>query len=383
MRVALVHDWLTGLRGGEKCLLEFARLFPQADLYTLVHVPGATSPAIDALRVYQSPLGRLPGAARHYRKLLPLFPWAARRLGVEGYDLVISSSHAVAKGVSITPGTPHLCYCFTPMRYVWDQADAYLGRGARRRLARPLVSYLQRFDRATSGPDQVSRFVAISRAVAERIRRHYGRDASVVHPPVDVERIRPSGAAPEDFYLLVGAFVPYKKEALVVEAFRGSRRRLVVAGDGPGRAALQAGAPPNVEFRGRVTDAELAGLFARCRALVHPQDEDFGIAAVEAQAAGRPVIAFGRGGALETVVGFHEKRREEDPAPTGLFFDEQTPEALRRALDRFEACSGTFDPRSIRRHAEQFSAPRFRAEILREIDATLHADGAPRVRPPV
>lgn len=383
MRVALVHDWLTGLRGGEKCLQELARLYPQADLYTLVHVPGATSSTIDALAIHQSPLGRLPGVARHYRKLLPLFPWAVRRLRLEGYDLVISTSHAVAKGASLAPGTPHLCYCFTPMRYVWDQADAYLGRGARRRLARPLVSYLQRFDRATSGPDQVSRFVAISGAVAERIRRHYGRDASVVHPPVDVESIRPSGAPPEDFYLLVGAFVPYKKEALVLEAFRGTRRRLVVAGDGPGRAALQAGAPPNVEFRGRVDDAELAELFARCRALVHPQDEDFGIVAVEAQAAGRPVIAFARGGALETVVGLDEGRREEAPAPTGLFFEEQTPQALRRALDRFEACLGTFDPRAIRRHAEQFSAPRFRAEILREIDRTLAEAGARGVRPAV
>lgn len=373
MRVALVHDWLTGLRGGERCLQELARLFPQADLYTLVHVPGSTSAAIDSLRIRQSPLGRLPGAGRHYRKLLPLFPWAIRRLRLEGYDVVISSSHAVAKGASIEPGTPHLCYCHTPMRYVWDQAEAYLGRGLRRRLAAPLVQRLRRFDLETSGPEQVSRFVANSRHVAARIRRHYGRTASVVYPPVDVERFRPSGVPPQDFYLLVGAFVPYKREEVAIEAFRGTRRRLVVVGDGPRRRALQAAAPANVEFRGRVGDAALADLYAGCRALVYPQDEDFGIVAVEAQAAGRPVIAFARGGALETVIGL----REGDSAATGLFFHEQIPQAMRDALDLFEGCEGAFDPLHIRRHAEQFSAQRFRDEISREIEATLDAARRP------
>ncbi len=371
MKVALVHDWLTGLRGGERVLDEHARLFPDADLYTLVHVPGSTTPRIEALRIHASPLSRLPGVDRHYRLLLPLFPWAAARLHVKpGTDLVLSSSHAVAKAVRPPPGAVHLCYCFTPMRYVWDQADAYLGRGLRRALAAPLAAALRRWDRRTSGPERVHRFVAISRTVAERIRRHYGRRAQVIHPPVDVERIRPSGAAPEDFYLLVGGFVPYKREDLVLDAFRRLDRPLLVAGDGPRRAALEAAAPPNARFLGRVSDPELADLYARCRALVYPQEEDFGIVPVEAQAAGRPVIAYGAGGATETVVPLGA---EEGRAPTGLFFHPQEPEALVAALQRFEASADAFVPEAIRAHAEGFSAARFRAQMRAAVDAALAA----------
>jgi len=370
MRVALVHDWLTGFRGGEKCLHELACLYPQADLYTLVHVPGSSSREIEALAIRQSPLGRLPGAARHYRLALPLFPWAIRHFHLEGYDLVLSSSHAVAKGARIAPGTPHLCYCHTPMRYIWDQADAYLGRGLRRALAAPLVAALRRFDVHTSRPEQVTRFVANSDAVARRIQRHYGRDASVVPPPVDVEGIQPDGRPPDDFYLLVGGFVPYKREDIALAAFRGSGRRLVVVGDGPGRAALEAHAPPEAEFRGRVPAAELHALYARCRALIHPQEEDFGIAAVEVQAAGRPVIALGRGGARDTVIPLGEGLRSGSPA-TGVWFAEQRPSALRAALERFEAQESCFDPTSIRRHAEEFSAARFRRRFQAQVRATL------------
>lgn len=372
LRVALVHDWLTGLRGGERALDEIVRLFPEADLYTLVYVPGSTTPRIESRRIATSFLDRLPGAARHYRKLLPLYPRAIESFRLEGYDLVVSSSHAVAKSVRRPPGVPHLCYCFTPMRYVWDQADAYLGRGLRRRLAAPLVRSLQRFDVRTSGPERVSRFVAISKTVAERIRRHYGREARVVYPPVDVHRIRPSGRPPEDFYLLVGGFVPYKREEIVLEAFRNLERRLVVAGDGPGRARLARRAPPRVEFTGRVSDAELASLYARCRALVYPQEEDFGIVAVEAQAAGRPVIAYARGGATETVRPLEPARRGlRDAPPTGVWFDAQTPEALRDAVRRFEAAEGRFVPATLRAHAERFAPERFRAEFGREVEDLL------------
>ena len=272
MRVALVHDWLTGLRGGERCLQQLALRYPHADLYTLIHVPGSTTAEIERLQIHASPLSRLPGAARHYRKFLPLFPWAIRNFHLEGYDLVVSLSHAVAKAVRMAPGTPHLCYCFTPMRYAWDQVDAYLGSGARRLLAEPLLGALRRFDRRTSGPEQVSRFVAISEAVAQRIARHYGRDARVVPPPVDTDRIRPNGRPAEDFYLLVGGFVPYKREDLVLDAFRQLDRPLVVVGDGPTRARLQARAPSRVRFLGRVDDATLADLYARCRALLYPQE---------------------------------------------------------------------------------------------------------------
>ncbi len=369
MRIALVHDWLTGLRGGERVLDVLARAHPDAELYTLIHRPGATTPAIDALRVHTSPLDRLPGVERYYRKLLPLYPWAIDRLRPHDCDLVLSISHAVAKSVPVPAGTPHLCYCLTPMRYVWDQADAYLGRGLRRAAATPLVSALRRFDRSRSTPAHVTRFVAISRGVSERIRRHYARPSRVVHPPVDVERFQPTGARPDDYYLLVGAFVPYKREDLAIEAFRRSGRRLVVAGDGPLRGRIEASAPPNVEFVGRVPDDTLAELFAGCRALVHPQHEDFGLVAVEVQAAGRPVIALAAGGALDTVRPLHDTPHEGAEAPTGVLFEQQSAEALAAAVERFERSEHVFDAKAIRRHAEHFGPRRFAEALGREIEA--------------
>ncbi|MDJ0789021.1 MAG: glycosyltransferase [Myxococcota bacterium] len=368
MRVALVHDWLTGMRGGERVLHEHAVMFPEADLYTLVHVPGSTTPEIEDRRIVTSPLSRLPGVERHYRKLLPLFPWAIERFRLEGYDLVLSSSHAVAKGIRAGAGATHVSYCFTPMRYVWDQADAYLGRGWKRALATPLVAGLRRWDLRTSGPDRVQRFIGISQTTSDRIRARYGRPADVIFPPVDVERVRPDPSGPDDFYLLVGGFVPYKREDVVLEAFRRLDRPLVVAGDGPSRPAYEAQASHNVRFTGRVSDAELAHLFARCRALVYPQEEDFGIIPVEAQAAGRPVIAYGSGGATETVVGLDDA---EGRAPTGVFFSPQTPDALIAAIERFEKESERFDPAAIRAHAEGFSVPRFHREMRAALDETL------------
>jgi glycosyltransferase involved in cell wall biosynthesis len=368
LKVVLVHDWLTGMRGGERVLDEIAGMFPDAELFTLIHVAGSTSARIEALRITASPLSRLPGAARHYRKLLPLFPAAIERLRLPACDLVLSTSHAVAKAARPPAGARHLAYVFTPMRYVWDQADAYLGRGAKRALALPLAASLRRFDRRTSGPDRIHRVVAISRVVADRIRRAWGRDASVVYPPVRVEQFAPRPGGPDDFYLLVGGFVPYKREDVALAAFARLGAPLVVAGDGPLRAPLEAQAPKNARFLGRVGDAELADLYARCRALVYPQDEDFGIVPLEAQAAGRPVVAFGRGGATETVVPLGDASGR---APTGLFFDAQTPDALTDAVRRFEASADRFDPAAIRRHAEAFRGERFRSELRAEIDRTL------------
>jgi glycosyltransferase involved in cell wall biosynthesis len=374
VRVALVHDWLTGMRGGERVLHQIAQIFPDADLYTLLHVPGSTSQIIESRSIFSSPLSRLPGAERHYRKLLPLFPWAIRRFRIENVDLVLSTHHAVAKSVPLAPGIPHLSYCFTPMRYIWDQADAYLGRGLSRALTAPLVAALRRFDLRTSGPDQVTRFVASSNAVAHRIALHYRREAEVVFPPVEVERFRPEPSSSEDFYLLVGGFVPYKCEGLAIECFRHLGRRLVVAGDGPGRAALAARAPANVEFTGRIPDDQLAELYARCRALIYPQEEDFGIAAVEAQAAGRPVIAYGRGGALDTVVPLRDDEDEAEPTArdaTGIHFDQQTPDALAAAVERFEKQEARFDSRRIRSWAERFAPSRFRRELRAQIEQLL------------
>ncbi len=371
MRVALVHDWLTGFRGGERVLHEFALEFPGADLYTLIHVPGSTTRAIERLNVKASFLSRIPGSARHYRKLLPLFPRAIESFELQGYDLVLSCSHAVAKGIRISGGTPHLCYCLTPMRYVWDQADAYLGRGALRLAAAPLVSWLRSWDRRTSTRQRIDQVVAISAAVADRVGRCWGRQASVIHPPVDVDRIRPSKQPPESFFLLVGGFVPYKREALAIAAFAELGLPLVVAGDGPSRARLEANAPAGVRFTGRVSDAELASLYARCRALIYPQEEDFGIVAVEAQAAGRPVIAFGRGGACDTVVPLGPGAAD----PTGIFFEEASPAGLAQAVREFEKHQRNFDPSAIRRHAESFGRERFRTEIMRAVYRTVGIGG--------
>lgn len=373
MRVALVHDWVTGLRGGERVLDEIAGLFPSADLFTLVHAPGTTTPRIDALPLHTSPLQRLPGAARHYRALLPILPYAVRQLRIDGYDLVISVHHALAKAARIAPGTKHLCYCLTPMRYAWDAADVYLGRGLLRAAAAPLLAGLRRFDRRSAGPEQVTRVVAISEFVRERVRRYWNRDASIVHPPVDVEMFRPDGRAPDNFFLLVAAFVPYKRVDLAIETFGALGRRLVVVGDGPLRTALARRLPAGVELLGRVPERQLVELYARCRALVYTQEEDFGIAALEAQASGRPVIALARGGALETV------RPLTGPADTaahatGIFFDAQTEESLADAVARFEAAEPFFDAKMIRNHAERFSAPNFRDAFLREVQATLCLD---------
>jgi glycosyltransferase involved in cell wall biosynthesis len=371
MRVALVQDWLTGFRGGERVLHEIIGIFPDADLYTLIHVPGSTSDRIDALAPIASPLSRLPGAARHYRKLLPLFPMAIERFHLQGYDLVLSHSHSFAKGVRVAPGTPHVCYCMTPIRYVWDHADTYLGRGLKRALAAPLVAYLRHWDRKTSTPERVTAFLSNSNHVAGRIRRIYGREARTVYPCIDTERFRPADLPAEDFYLLVGGFVPYKAEGLAIEAFAKLGAPLIVAGDGPTRAQLQATAPPNIRFLGRVSDEELARLYQRCRALVYPQEEDFGMIAVEVQACGRPVIALGRGGARETVVPFDDPQGR---APTGVFFEQPTAAALVDALQRFDQCADALDPRAIRAHAEHFSTPAFHASLRAAIEEVTGLD---------
>jgi glycosyltransferase involved in cell wall biosynthesis len=376
LRVALVHDWLTGLRGGERVLDELARLFPSAELFTLVHVAGSTTPRIDALPVHASPLQRWSGSAQHYRLLLPLLPWAVRELRIDGFDLVVSVHHAMAKAARIAPGTPHLCYCLTPMRYAWDAVDVYFGRGPRRAAAAPLLAALRRFDRATASPEHVTRVVAISEYVRERVQRHWGRDASVVYPPVDVETFRPDGLPPDDFYLLVGAFVPYKRTEVALRAFAELGRRLVVVGDGPARRGLEREVPRNVELIGRVSEARLAELYARCRALVYPQEEDFGLAALEAQASGRPVVAFGRGGARETVLPLAGPPDTAAHA-TGVWFDAQTPAALAAAIRRFEEAEPHFDAKLIRSHAERFSAARFRDEFAREVQALLGDAGCP------
>ncbi|HXG16859.1 MAG TPA: glycosyltransferase [Calidithermus sp.] len=373
-RVALVHDWLTGMRGGERCLEVFGELFPDADLFTLLHVPGSVSPLIERRRIVTSFVQRLPGAARHYRRYLPLFPLAVERFDLTGYDLVLSTSHCVAKGARPAPGARHVCYCFTPMRYVWDLYEDYFGARAGlgvRVLMPPVAAALRRWDRRTS--ERVDRFVAISRFVADRIRRCYGREADVLPPPVDVQRFRLADGTPEDFYLVVSALVPYKRVDLAVDAATRLGRRLLVVGTGPEERRLRARAGPTVEFLGWRPDAEVADLYRRCRAVLFPGLEDFGIVPLEAMAAGRPVIAYGAGGVLETVV-----PPGGDEPPTGLFFHSQSVDALVEAIQAFERQERRFSPRALRARAEAFDRPRFKERLA----AYLEAHGvAPRPLP--
>jgi glycosyltransferase involved in cell wall biosynthesis len=370
LEIALVHDWLTGYRGGERVLHHLARRFPDADLFTLFHIPGSVSPEIENRRIVTSALNKIPGKAAHYRKLLPLFPFAIRQFDFNGYDLILSTSHAVAKSIRVPAGIPHLDYCFTPMRYIWDQIDAYLGHGPKRWLAAPVVSALRSFDVRTSREDSVTRFLAISTEVAMRIQKHYGREAKVVPAPVDLSWIHPAQAPPENFYLLVAGFAPYKRDALVIETFRKSQRRLVVVGNGPGHAKLVDRATSNIEFTGRIDDAELADLYRRTRALIHPQHEDFGLVAVEVQAAGRPVIAFGAGGALDTVRPVPETDDDKsgrELEATGIFFHQPNIDSLAQAIDRFEKLEADFNRDAICRWANQFSPDRFDQTLDLEI----------------
>jgi glycosyltransferase involved in cell wall biosynthesis len=368
------------MRGGEKCLEAMCELFPDATLFTLIHRAGHLSPAIERMRIRTSWIQRLPGWRRAYRHLLPLFPAAVESLDLRGHDLVLSSSHCVAKGAVAPPGVPHLCYCYTPMRYAWDQYGHYFGPERlawwNRRLVPALIGRMRRWDVATAG--RPTRYAGISRHVAGRIRQYYGREADVIYPPVDLAAFAPGGAGGGEAYLMVNAFAPYKRIDVAIEAFNRLGRELRIVGNGQDEARLRALAGPNVRFLGWIGPEALRAEYAACRALVFTAEEDFGITPVEALAAGRPVIAFGRGGALETVRPHPGHAAGAAPAaegepPTGVFFAEQAPEALAAAVRFFEAHAGDFDPAACRRSVERFDRPRFVRE-LREWVAR-HAPG--------
>jgi glycosyltransferase involved in cell wall biosynthesis len=354
VRVAIVHYWLNGMRGGEKVLEALCRLFPDADLFTLFYEPDKVSPELRRRRVTASFLNP---ARRFYRSLLPLMPLALERFELRGYDLVLSSESGPAKGVLTQAGTRHICYCHSPMRYLWemyhDYAREWTPGALRRLLMAPLAHYLRLWDYASAA--RVDEFVANSHNVRRRIWKTYRRSAAVVHPPVAVERMR--CAEPEDYYLVVGELVPYKRIDLAVRAFSTCRRTLHVVGDGPQYAWLRSLAGDNVRFLGRLSDAELIEEYAHARAFVLPGEEDFGIAAVEALASGKPVIALKRGGALESVP-------VHTPAG-GIFFRDPDEAHLLEALDRFERLEPEIDPEPLQAWARRFSEAEFERRMIR------------------
>lgn len=355
LRVALVHDWLTGRRGGEKCLEVLCHAFPQAVVHTLIHRQGALGEPIESMAIRTSPLQRLPGIHRHYRKLLPLMPLAARTWNPGDVDLVVSLSHCVAKAIRVPQGVPHVCYCFTPMRYAWDGRDAYLdgwsGRPFTRTLAGWTLDRLRAWDRATAA--RVTHFIAISQTIRDRIRNCYHRDSVVIPPPVDTNFYQPAPVPREPFYLCLSALVPYKRIDHAVRACSISHRPLVVIGEGPDRPRLQSLAGPSVRFLGWQPDDVVRDHLRRCRALLFPGIEDFGIVPAEALACETPVIALGLGGASETVA----------PSMGRLYLD-QSADGLLLAINAWEADGRPFDAPSARLRAESLSTSVFQARLL-------------------
>jgi glycosyltransferase involved in cell wall biosynthesis len=369
-RVAVIHDWLTGMRGGEKVLEAIGELYPEATFHTLVRVPGSVSPALERRTIRTSAVNRLPRAGRWYRHYLPLYPATVELFDLDRYDLVISSSHCAVKSVVPPGGATHVCYCHSPMRYAWDQFPAYFGPAqvgaATSALLRPIMAGLARWDRATAG--RVDRFLANSQYVAGRIRRYYNRESTVVYPPVDTGFFQlPAGAAgPDAGFVIVSALVPYKRVDLAIEACRRVGAPLTIVGHGPEEARLRALAGPDTRFLGWRTDDEIRELYGAARAVLLPGVEDFGIVPVEAQACGAPVVALGAGGALETVV----------DGATGVLVAEPTVEALAEGLTRVGRTR--FDRGAIRASAERFSRQRFMTDFQAAVSAAVRDKAAAR-----
>jgi glycosyltransferase involved in cell wall biosynthesis len=361
MRVALIHDWLTGTRGGEKVLEALCAQYPEADIFTLFHKRGSVSPSIESHRIQTSFIQRLPFVQHRYRHALPIFPFAIEQFNLDSYDLIISSSHCVAKAV-VPPGQArHLCYCHSPMRYAWDQFPLYFGPErvgdlASRWFYRPIMARLARWDASTT--HRVHRFVANSHYVAGRIHRYYNRQATVVYPPVDTKFYHPAAVIPGQHFLIVSALVPYKRIDVALSACEHIGARLRIVGDGPDRSRLERLAGSSVEFVGRVSDEAVRDEYRHALAVLLPGEEDFGIAPVEAQACGRPVVALGRGGALETVIN----------GETGVLTE---PDGLVDGLKRVSI--ERFDSDRIRKHAMRFSRDRYDQEMSKVIEETTTA----------
>lgn len=370
-RVALVHDWLTGMRGGERCLEVFCKMFPEADLYTLFYSPQKISQTISSHSPVVSVLQRLPFAGKYYRHLLPAYFLGIKDLGkkldahhcLENYDIVISISHCAAKNIEVPDSVVHLSYCLTPMRYLWDQYDAYFFHSPFEPAIRRVIALLKRWDVARS--DSVTKFVAISKFVESRIKRAYRRDAQVIYPPVRTDWIesRSPGERGEGF-LCVNALVPYKNIHIIIQAFNLLGLPLTIVGNGPQKKYFKKLAKPNIEFLDFVSDKELALLYRKSRALVFAAEEDFGMTPVEMQAAGRPVIALGRGGSLETVC-------SEGSYPTGIFFFDLSVDSLCEAVQAFIEREEEFTANNCQKQASQFSCERFEREFWDLLDTVM------------
>lgn len=358
MDVALSHDWLTGMRGGERVLEILCNGFPDARIFALICNPDAVSQAIKAHPIETSWLQSLPGVMTKYRLLLPLFPPATRSMGPATADLLISTSHCIAKSLPTAPGTKHICYCFTPMRYAWTFYEEYFGRNPLKALlVKPMLAALRAWDRRMSR--SVDRFVAISRHVQRRISDFYGRESDIVYPPVDTARCTPGPAAGGGFDLIVSALVPYKRIDLAIRAYNRTGYPLKIVGVGGQSERLQSVAGPDVEFLGWQPDSEVLDLYRSCRMLVFPGEEDFGIVPLEAQACGKPVVAYRRGGAIETI----------EEGVSGVFFDEPSEDAILAAVH--ECADRKWDPAAIRAHAERFDARNFILGMADVIDSCL------------
>jgi glycosyltransferase involved in cell wall biosynthesis len=353
MKVAIVHYWLVNMRGGEKVIESLCELYPKADIYTHVYDPKAISPVIRQHKISTSFIQKLPKASKKFQSYLPLMPIALEQFNLQKYDLVISSESGPAKGVITRPDALHLCYCHTPMRYVWDMYHDYHEKAGRvTKILMPfLIHYLRMWDMATAS--RVDHFIANSSFVAKRIQKHYHREADIIHPPVATSDFSVIDK-PEDFYLMVGQLVSYKRTDLAVEAFNQSGKSLIIIGDGEQKKKIERAARPNIKFMGRQPFNVIKDHYSRCKALIFPGVEDFGIVPVEAMASGRPVIAFRKGGALETV----------QDGISGIFFDEQTPDSLNEVVIRFESIQEQFSPWLIAQHARLFDKAFFKERFV-------------------
>jgi len=377
-KIAIIHDWLTGMRGGEKVLEIFCELFPDADIFTLIHIPGSVSKIIEDRKIHTSFLQKVPFARKRYRSFLPLFPLAIESFDLRDYDVVVSSSHCVAKGALTSPATIHICYCHTPMRYVWEHYNTYFGNGKKGLVSRflmpPIAHYLRMWDVTSS--NRADHFVANSYNVANRIKKYYKRTADVIHPPVDCSLYTPTNTHSEgDYYLIVSAFAPYKRIDIAVNAFEKMGLPLVIIGGGQEEERIRKMAKKHVKCIGWQSSETLREYYRGCKALIFPGEEDFGIVPLEAQACGKPVIAFAKGGVLETVCGIYpysestpEMKQKKPETPTGVFFAEQTTESLMEAVRFFERNKNLFDPLSIRKHAEGFDRQIFKEKFKQYVE---------------